>query len=406
MWFAPKKAFRTVQPDTNGTSWQFRRGLAQRQAITVYSYLHKGQGVLKLPDGAFRVDQLPVVTMARNKYGTVKVEGAPGLVAYRIQYDSGIAGENSPDTTDLRIPDKEKPTMNKIVSELRLAGKPPKVILKRIETFFQENFSYSLELRGQGDQRSPLSSFLLQTRSGHCEYFATATVLLLRAAGIPARYAKGYSVHEFSRLENRFIVRDRHAHAWTLVHVDGAWHSFDTTPASWTSIEEAATPGYKIVSDLWSFCWFKLSEGLAHLRRSGQIKHLWWLIIPLALIVVRRISRMKRSQRPDAGKPAGAGAGVIAAGSDSEFYSIANALNSAGFSRHPSETLQNWLKRLQKDPSAPPRLNKLGAILNLHYRYRFDPQGINATERAALKSGAQAWLHKYNPPKSGRKQKP
>jgi len=400
MWFAPKSSFRTVQPNSNGTSWRFRRGLSPRQAITVYAYHHKGQGLLKLPDGAFRVDQLPVVTVERNKYGTVKVEGSPGLVGYRIQYDSGIAGESPPTATDLQIPDKEKPTIIKIVGDLRLARHSPREILNRIETYFQENFSYSLELHGKGNQRSPLANFLLKSRSGHCEYYATATVLLLRAAGIPARYVKGYSVHEFSRLENRFVVRDRHAHAWTLVHVDGAWHSFDTTPADWTSIEEAAIPGYNVVSDLWSYCLFKLSEVLAQLRQSGQIKHLWWLIIPLAFIVVRRISRIKRSQRPAAGKPAGAGAGGIANGSDSEFYSIEKALNNSGFFRHPSETLQNWIKGLQNEHSTSQRLDKLGAILNLHYRYRFDPQGINATERETLKTRAQAWLQKYNQPKA------
>ncbi|MBT8330725.1 MAG: transglutaminase-like domain-containing protein, partial [Deltaproteobacteria bacterium] len=39
-----------------------------------------------------------------------------------------------------------------------------------------------------------IENFLTRSRSGHCEYFATATVLLLRQAGIPARYARGYSV--------------------------------------------------------------------------------------------------------------------------------------------------------------------------------------------------------------------
>ena len=81
-----------------------------------------------------------------------------------------------------------------------------------------------------GRKKSALSHFLLQSRAGHCEYFATATVLLLRAAGIPARYCRGYAVQEFSKLENRFIVRDRHAHAWTLAYVDGIWTNFDTTP--------------------------------------------------------------------------------------------------------------------------------------------------------------------------------
>ena len=44
-------------------------------------------------------------------------------------------------------------------------------------------------------EATPLADFLLRTRSGHCEYYATATVLLLRAAGIPARYAHANAVH-------------------------------------------------------------------------------------------------------------------------------------------------------------------------------------------------------------------
>jgi hypothetical protein len=51
---------------------------------------------------------------------------------------------------------------------------------------------------------------------------------LLREAGLPARYAVGYSVQE--KTGKGFIVRDRHAHAWCLVHLDGVWQDFDTTP--------------------------------------------------------------------------------------------------------------------------------------------------------------------------------
>lgn len=74
-----------------------------------------------------------------------------------------------------------------------------------------------MKLLGQDQKTTPLSTFLLKNRSGHCEYFATATTLLLREVGIPARYAIGFSVSEFSPLENQFIVRGRDSHAWTLV---------------------------------------------------------------------------------------------------------------------------------------------------------------------------------------------
>jgi hypothetical protein len=395
MWFASNPAFTPVQPDKNRTTWRFQRGSANGSAITILSYLYHGQGVLKLPDGAFQVDQLPVVKMERNQFGTVKVEGGPGLASYQVQFDPALLLADPPTAVDLQIPAKEKPVLNKIVSQLKLEEKSPREIIKSIEIFFQTKFRYSLALTGKGYHSTPISSFLLQTRSGHCEYFATATVLLLRASGIPARYVKGYSVHEFSRLENRFIVRDRHAHAWALVHLNGAWHRLDTTPASWASIEDAAAPSWKFISDFGSLCRFKLTLWLGHLSLSSKFKYLWWLILPVAFIMVRRFYLKRQVQRLDSEKSPEVGTMCGIAGSDSEFYLIEKALNKAGFARRPSETLQNWIRGLPKNPPALHGINDLRSLLALHYRYRFDPKGIKTTERAALKSGSQSWLDKY-----------
>jgi transglutaminase-like putative cysteine protease len=406
MWLAPNSAFTSVQPVKNGTTWRFKHGPTTSRIITVSSYLYKGQGVLKLPDGTFQIDQLPVVRMEGNKLGTVKVEGGPGRVTYQVQYHKGIGVDSPPTEIDLQIPAKEKKALNKIADQLGLEGKSPRQILKSIETFFQQKFSYSLVLTDQGNKPTPLSAFLLRTRSGHCEYFATATALLLRTAGIPVRYVKGYSVHEFSQLENRFIVRDRHAHAWTLVHIDGAWHKFDTTPASWASIEDAAAPAWEFISDLWSWGEFKLSEWLRRIRESGELKHLGWLMIPFSFIFVRRFYLMKRVQRFDTIKSPKAISQGRPAGSDSEFYLIENALIESGFVRQSSETLQNWIEKLQINQPASHLLNDLRSILDLHYRHRFDPKGINTTERAALKSTAQSWLDKYNKFKNSRIKKP
>jgi hypothetical protein len=395
MWFISNSEFTPVQPEKNGTSWRLERGSARPGFITVFSKLYKGQGVLKLPGGAFQVDRLPVAKMGRNIFGTVKVEGGPGLAEYGVGFDRASENGGVPVAMDLFIPGKEKPVFDKIVSELKLRGKPPAQVLKTVENFFQKNFSYSLSLSGQGPNSTPLSTFLLQTRSGHCEYFATSTVLLLRAAGIPARYVKGYSVHEFSQLENRFVVRDRHAHAWTLVHLAGAWYPFDTTPAAWASIEDAAAPGWEFISDFLSFCRYKLMDGIRQARKTSAIKYLWWLVIPVMFIPVRRLFRRKQLLRADAASPA-QDTLYPPFGSDSEFYLIEQALNQSGFVRHPSDTLQNWIKKLHHNRSAISWTKDLGSILELHYRYRFDPNGIKPTERAALKSGVQAWLDEYN----------
>ena len=113
-------------------------------------------------------------------------------------------------------------------------------MLHTLSAFFQDKdkFSYStwqgLEKLASTNE-TPLSRFLLRTRSGHCEYFATATVLLLRQLGIPARYAVGYAVHEASG--RQYVVRQRDAHAWCLVWnpTSETWQDFDTTPASWVA---------------------------------------------------------------------------------------------------------------------------------------------------------------------------
>jgi transglutaminase-like putative cysteine protease len=109
--------------------------------------------------------------------------------------------------------------------------------------------------------------FLHRSKSGHCEYFATATVLLLRAGGIPARYATGFAVNEKSELENAYIVRTRHAHAWARAWVNGTWINIDTTPPSWLSIEAEDSSVWSAITDWWSWARFR-SAGMGQQRRT------------------------------------------------------------------------------------------------------------------------------------------
>lgn len=72
--------------------------------------------------------------------------------------------------------------------------------------------------------------FLLESRQGYCVHFATAATALLRAMGIPARYAEGYAVPAGE--EGWVDVPDYNAHAWVEVYFGGAgWIPFEVTPA-------------------------------------------------------------------------------------------------------------------------------------------------------------------------------
>lgn len=70
-----------------------------------------------------------------------------------------------------------------------------------------------------------------EERRGHCQYFTTATVLLLRRAGHQARCVAGFASNECD--ERGVVFRGLHAHAWVeVVDRSGCWQRIDPTPAA------------------------------------------------------------------------------------------------------------------------------------------------------------------------------
>ncbi len=76
--------------------------------------------------------------------------------------------------------------------------------------------------------------FLRSSDTGYCVHYATATVVLLRAAGIPARYVSGYLVSAKAGVS--VPVRMRQAHAWAECYINGyGWVVLESTPSTGTS---------------------------------------------------------------------------------------------------------------------------------------------------------------------------
>ncbi len=99
-----------------------------------------------------------------------------------------------------------------------------------LEAHLVGSYTYSLDFVGRTGQR-PIEDFLFKYKTGHCEYFASAMVLMLRSQGIPARLATGYLGGEFNPLEGYYIVRQWNAHAWVEAFLPGeGWAVFDPTP--------------------------------------------------------------------------------------------------------------------------------------------------------------------------------
>jgi len=388
-WVVSGSAFTAVQPEADGETWRFAAGRSPVGRVTVSAYLNRGRGVLSLPGGAFEIDRLAVVGVHRNRLGAVKVEEGLGLVTYTALFGPDGPLDGPPIEADLHLPAREAVIVSRIASELDLAGKSEMDRIGTVAAYFRQHFRYSLWKGERPRKETVLEEFFLSSRSGHCEYFATATVLLLRAAGVPARYAVGFSVQEWSRLEQRYIVRARHGHSWALAYVNGAWRDVDTTPSVWADAEHDEASVLESVRDLWSWAGFLFARWRWSEEESGVGKHVAWLLIPLVLLLVWRLYSRRHVGR-GAGASGAAPAVVARPGHDSEFYRVAERLGAAGLGRHTAEPPSAWIQRIHAA--------ELRSIVELHYRYRFDPAGLDVTERAALKASAEAWLGAHELP--------
>ncbi|MBA2621052.1 MAG: DUF3488 domain-containing protein, partial [Acidobacteria bacterium] len=101
---------------------------------------------------------------------------------------------------------------------------------KIIESYLQNNFGYTLEMKSGGEQ--PLTDFLFNIREGHCEYFATAMAVMLRTQGIATRLVNGFQEGEYNQTADVYIVRQKNAHSWVEVYFPetNSWIPFDPTP--------------------------------------------------------------------------------------------------------------------------------------------------------------------------------
>lgn len=108
-----------------------------------------------------------------------------------------------------------------------------------IRRFLAENYRYTRSPGRTPEGKDFISYFLTESRKGYCTSFASAAVMLLRASGIPARYAVGLTVgkDEINGAPlskdglHQYSINDHHAHAWAEVYVDGlGWRPVEMTP--------------------------------------------------------------------------------------------------------------------------------------------------------------------------------
>lgn len=96
----------------------------------------------------------------------------------------------------------------------------------------ENGFTYSTMQTRHDRSIDPVEDFLFNTRSGHCEYFASACALMLQSVQVPARLVNGYYGSDVNTMTGKNEIRQRHAHSWVEAFLDGHWQTLEPTPAA------------------------------------------------------------------------------------------------------------------------------------------------------------------------------
>jgi transglutaminase-like putative cysteine protease len=136
-----------------------------------------------------------------------------------------------PPALDLELPPGADPRSVALGRRLRerAHAEPTRIAQAALQLFREQPFHYSLD-PGAYPGVDAVDQFLFERRVGFCEHFAQAFVVLLRAAGVPARIVTGYQGGRENPLDGAWVVRQSDAHAWAEYWVAGrGWVRADPT---------------------------------------------------------------------------------------------------------------------------------------------------------------------------------
>jgi transglutaminase-like putative cysteine protease len=219
--------------------------------------------VLFYPGQLYKVDrlskgtQVPLVLSGRpgpavllytiDRLDTVQPATSAGAYTATVEYSTA-------ETSELQAAGTDYPAWLQQYTALPQGGYRPQPVIDRIHALAQSivdkagaktpydqasaierylrdgtNFKYSLDARTPPG-RDPIDYFLFDSKTGYCEFFATAMGDMLRSLGVPTRLVNGFGPGSFDNQVNAFVVRGEDAHTWVEVYFPKyGWIPFEPT---------------------------------------------------------------------------------------------------------------------------------------------------------------------------------
>jgi len=173
------------------------------------------------------------LSLPRLKRSPDDVMEQPGISGKRLAYSvrsvsSGIIFASAIDRRFyLQLPEPLSPRIRQLAAAIRVRGTSAERRLELLEQHIRNGqYRYSMSSLPTGDHA--LEQFLFESKQGHCEFFASAYALVLRAAGVPSRLVGGYFGGEYNDIGGYYLVREEMAHVWVEAFVEGrGWLRID-----------------------------------------------------------------------------------------------------------------------------------------------------------------------------------
>lgn len=207
----------------------------------------------------------------------------PNKVSYRLKY-TVYSDLSVPSDKELRKDSGDYPAfiekqylqlpkLNSRIEELarRITSLDKNVYDKAesLKRYLIKNMNYTRTLEN-GTAGFPLEDFLFKNKAGHCEYFATAMVILLREVGVPARIVNGFLGGEWNEYGKFFLVRESNAHSWVEVFFpQHGWVFFDPTPPGDEGL--SSNGGFSFIASYLDYLKYRWSRYVVDFGQKDQI---------------------------------------------------------------------------------------------------------------------------------------